>query len=360
MRVAIALSGGMDSLRAAWLLKEAGHDVMAFHMRLPTFGSADAVETDRQRESTLYALAQRLDIPLSVVDCREIFLQKVIDPFLRAYAEGLTPNPCVLCNSAVKFGYFLQQALTAGADKLATGHYVRLRVPEKPGERYALLSGIDARKDQSYFLYGLSQEQLAHTLFPLGNETKESTRIWVRTHGFDPLIPEESQEICFIASGNYRRFVEEHWPQALHHAEGPIRDASGAYIGHHKGLYRYTVGQRRGIDIPSTAPYYVLALDPKTNTLWVGRSQDLCAREALVAQVNWVSVDPPMEPLRALVRLRHQHRPAPAWILSQANGTVRVRFDEPQRAVTPGQAAVFYDGKRVLGGGVLQKKPGEL
>lgn len=347
----------MDSLRAAWLLKEAGHEVMAFHMRLPTFGSGDAVETDHQRESNLSVLAKRLDIPLFVVDCREIFFQKVIDPFLRAYMEGFTPNPCVVCNPGIKFGYLLQQALKAGADKLATGHYVRLRVPERPGERYALLSGLDARKDQSYFLYGLRQEQLAHALFPLGDETKESTRLWARTHGFDPLIPDESQEICFIASGDYRRFVEEQWPQAALHAEGPIRDASGAYIGRHKGLYRYTVGQRRGIDIPSTAPYYVLALDPKTNTLWVGRSQDLLASEALVAQVNWVSVDPPVEPVRAFVRLRHQHRPAAAWILPQANGTVRVRFDVPQRAVTPGQAAVFYDGNTVLGGGVLQKKP---
>ncbi|MGQ9670977.1 MAG: tRNA 2-thiouridine(34) synthase MnmA [Desulfosoma sp.] len=359
MRVAIALSGGMDSLRAAWLLKEAGHEVVAFHMRLPTFGSVDAFEADPQRESNLWALAHRLDIPLFVVDCREIFLQKVIDPFLQAYAEGLTPNPCVVCNPGIKFGYLLQQALKAGADKLATGHYVRLGVPERPGGRYALLSGLDARKDQSYFLYGLRQEQLAYALFPLGKETKESTRLWARTHGFDPLIPEESQEICFIASGDYRRFVQEHWPQAALHAEGPVRDASGAYIGRHKGLYLYTVGQRRGIDIPSTAPYYVLALDPKTNTLWVGRSQDLLASEALVAQVNWVSVDPPMEPVRAFVRLRHQHRPAPAWIHPQANGTVCVRFDVPQRAVTPGQAAVFYDGNTVLGGGVLQKKPME-
>lgn len=333
---------------------------MAFHMRLPTFGLADTAETDRHRESRLQVLAQRLDIPLFVVDCRETFFQKVINPFLRAYAEGLTPNPCVLCNPTIKFGYLLQQALKAGADKLATGHYVRLKAPERPAERYALLSGADARKDQSYFLYGLSQEQLARALFPLGNETKESTRLWVRTYGFDALLHEESQEICFIASGDYRRFVEEYWPQATLHAEGPVRDTSGAYIGRHKGLYRYTVGQRRGIDIPSTAPYYVLALDPKTNTLWVGRARDLLASEALVGQLNWVSIDPPSKPLRAFVRLRYQHRAAPAVILPQSNGTVRVRFEAPQRAVTPGQAAVFYDGSTVLGGGVLQKNSGEI
>ncbi|MEJ5347642.1 MAG: tRNA 2-thiouridine(34) synthase MnmA [Desulfosoma sp.] len=356
MRVAIALSGGMDSLRAAWLLKEAGHDVMAFHMRLPTFGSTDAHETDHQRESRLRALAHRLGIPLVMVDCRHIFHREVIDPFLRAYAEGLTPNPCVLCNPTVKFGYLLDHALKAGAEKLATGHYVRLQAPDSPYGRYALLCGMDSQKDQSYFLYGLTQKQLSCALFPLGRETKESTRQWAENHGFHELLPEESQEICFIASGDYRRFIQEHWPQATLQGEGPVRDASGAVIGRHKGLYRYTVGQRRGIDIPSSEPYYVLALDPKTNTLWVGRSKDLLCSKALVDRVNWVSIDPPKQPLRAWVRIRHQHRPASALLLPQENGTVQVHFDVAQRAVTPGQAAVFYDRDRVLGGGVLQPK----
>lgn len=360
MRVAIALSGGMDSLRAAWLLKEAGHDVVALHMRLfspsPAVGPGSAHASHADRESRLQLLASRLGVPLFIVDCQEPFERSVIRPFIDAYRQGLTPNPCVLCNPAVKFGFLLDKALEMGAEKLATGHYVRTRDPEHPGGRYGLRCGADARKDQSYFLYGLSQRQLSRALFPLGEETKESTRAWAKAHGLDGLIPEESQEICFIPSGDYRRFFEDRAPQAVRGAEGPVRDTSGAVIGRHKGLFRYTVGQRRGIHIPSSAPYYVLALDVETNTLWVGRANDLLDAEARVGALNWVSVDPPSGPIQALVRLRHQHRPAPAHIIPLADGTVRVRFDTPQRAVTPGQAAVFYRDDLVLGGGLLLKK----
>lgn len=360
MRVAIALSGGMDSLRAAWLLKEAGHDVMALHMRLfPSSSVHEArggLESDVDRESRLQAVADRLDIPLFFVDCRDPFERCVIRPFLEAYRNGLTPNPCVLCNPAVKFGHLLEIAMEMGAERFATGHYVRKRDPRSSGERFALQCGVDVRKDQSYFLYGLSQEQISRALFPLGEETKESTRAWARARGFDGLIPEESQEICFIPSGDYRRFVQDHAPEAAQGAEGPVRDTSGAVIGRHKGLFRYTVGQRRGIDIPSTEPYYVLDLDPETNTLWVGRAYELFAAEALVGRLNWIAVEPPTEPIRAMVRIRHQHRPAPARIFPLPDGTARVRFETPQRAVTPGQAAVFYDGDVVLGGGLLQKR----
>lgn len=360
MRVAIAMSGGMDSLRAAWLLKEAGHEVLAFHMLLPLPECGDGLQAHRARESRLRALAHRLDIPLILVDCREVFRRCVIDPFIQAYGQGLTPNPCVLCNPTVKFGYLWHQAMEAGAEMFATGHYVRKKSPAEPDGRVALLSGLDPQKDQSYFLYGLTQEQLSQSIFPLGNETKESTRRWARATGFDGLIPEESQEICFIPSGDYRRFVLEHMAHQGIDAEGPVRDTTGAVIGRHKGLFRYTVGQRRGIDIPSTAPYYVLRLDPETNTLWVARSHELLSGEAVVGRINWVSMDPPTDPVRASVRLRHQHRPASAVVIPQPDGTVRVRFDAPQRAVTPGQAAVFYDGDVVLGGGILLKKPWEF
>ncbi len=360
MRVAIALSGGMDSLRAAWLLREAGHDVVALHMRLfspvPASGNSTGRESDEDRESRLQAVASRLGIPLFIVDCREVFERCVIRPFIEAYRNGLTPNPCVLCNPAVKFGFLLERALAMGAEKLATGHYVRKRDPESPRGRYLLRCGADARKDQSYFLYGLSQDQLSRALFPLGDETKESTRAWALAHGFDELIPEESQEICFIPSGDYRRFLQDYAPEATDGPQGPIRDTSGALIGRHRGLFRYTVGQRRGIDIPSSAPYYVLELDPRTNTLWVGRSHELLTTEAVVGRLNWVSIAPPGETFRAAVRIRHQHQPAPAQVTPLPDGTARVRFEAPQRAVTPGQAAVFYRDDVVLGGGVLQKK----
>ncbi len=359
MRVAIALSGGMDSLRAAWLLKEAGHDVVALHMRLfPSFLVHEAREgqSDVDRESRLQAVAARLDIPLFFVDCRDPFEHRVIRPFIEAYRNGLTPNPCVWCNSAVKFGHLLEKAVERGAERFATGHYVRKKDPQSSAERFALQCGVDARKDQSYFLYGLNQEQLSRALFPLGEETKESTRAWARSQGLDGLIPEESQEICFIPSGDYRRFVQDYAPEALQGAEGPVRDTSGTVIGRHKGLFRYTVGQRRGIDIPSSAPYYVLDLDPKTNTLWVGRAHELFTADAVVGHLNWVAIKPPTEPIRAMVRIRHQHRPAPARIIPLPDGTVRVLFETPQRAVTPGQAAVFYDGDVVLGGGLLEKK----
>lgn len=358
MIIAVALSGGADSLRAAWTLQKAGHSVFALHMRLlpPSApeGSAPRPETDRH-EALVAELAQHLHIPLRVVDLSRDFERLVIRPFLEAYRRGRTPNPCVICNPTVKFGRLLEEARRLGADRLATGHYVRKLDPSQCAGRFGLLRSPDPAKDQSYFLYGLSQEQLEHAVFPLAEETKAATRNWAEREGFARILPEESQEICFIPSGDYRRFLLDRLGGAAPPAEGPILDRSGKVLGRHKGIFNYTIGQRRGLNLPSTAPWYVIRLDPDQNAVWVGRADELLCRETLVCRVNWVSI-PPIDRFRkALVRIRNQHKPAPAVLEPLSETVVRVRFDTPQRAVTPGQAAVFYDGDLLLGGGVIEK-----
>ncbi len=358
MIVAVALSGGADSLRAAWILKRTGHDVQAVHMRvLPssTTGLWNASEEIEKRETLVRELARKLDVPLTVVDLRDEFDRQVVRPFVEAYRCGITPNPCVLCNPAIKFGLFMEKSLALGADRFATGHYVQKVDPSDNNGRFGLRRSPDSAKDQSYFLCGLTQAQLARTLFPLGKETKHSTNQWLRKAGFSRWISEESQEICFIPAGNYREFLVERLGRNTPPPGGPIVDLTGKVVGRHKGIFNYTVGQRRGLNVPSTAPYYVVAIDPERNIVWVGRSDDLWTREMIVGLVNWVSIDAPSNPREALVRIRNQHRPAPAQVVPLAKNKVLVRFHAPQRAVTPGQAAVFYENDLLLGGGRIEK-----
>lgn len=352
------MSGGVDSLRTAALLKERGNDVFGIHMQL--FPDTESRGWSNgpilhNRESNLKSLADQLEIPLTTVDFRDLFRDEVILPFIQAYRNGLTPNPCVICNPTIKFGFLLQEAQQRGADYLATGHYARVIPPADKSERFKLCRGRDLRKDQSYFLYGLSQRQLSHALFPLGDFSKDQVLQWARNQGLPPDLEAESQELCFIPSGNYQEFLLQHSHSAP--KAGPIVDMEGNYLAQHKGIFAYTIGQRRGLGIASSAPYYVTELDPATDTVRVGREQDLYCSELEVKEVNWLSIPPPKSPLYAEVRIRNQHRPAPAWIVpSQAGTENTVRFDEPQRAVTPGQAAVFYQDDLVLGGGTIQKK----
>ena len=349
------MSGGVDSLKAAALLRQQGHELIALHMRLlPDIeglcgGSRSSLP---RREDTLKNLASWLGITCHIVDLRAGFDSLVIQPFVAAYQAGLTPNPCSICNPRIKFGLLLDEARRLGAECLATGHYARLQAPADHGSRFRLQCGRDSAKDQSYFLYGLSQDQLAQAMFPLGEFYKRDVQTWAEQNlGFK--VPEESQEICFIPSGHYRDFLAQRLAIELRDQRGDIVDVQGTVLGQHQGIHGYTVGQRRGLGIASANPYYVIALEPATNRVVVGRAQDLYRAELLVGSVNWLSIPAPSEARRCRVRIRHQHRPAPAILIPEEAGQVLVRFDQPQRAVAPGQAAVFYDHDVVLGGGII-------
>jgi tRNA-uridine 2-sulfurtransferase len=307
------------------------------------------------QEATLEELASRLGAPLTVVDMREAFERLVIRPFLQTYLRGLTPNPCITCNPEIKFGLLLQEARRQGAVRLATGHYAGILPPASREDRFRLCKGRDPKKDQSYFLYRLSQEQLASAVFPLGNLKKSDVLRWADERGLSSLIPEESQEICFIPSGNYHEFLRSTPGLSSLQAPGPIVDMEGNVLGEHKGIFAYTVGQRRGMGIASSAPYYVVDLDASSNTVRVGRAHDLFRQKLDAEDVNWVSIPPPARPMRCQVRIRNQHIPAPALVTGVGEDRATVRFDEPQRAITPGQAAVFYDDDLLLGGGTIGK-----
>jgi len=359
VRVAVAMSGGVDSLGTALLLREQGHDVFGIHMRLLPLSGGDSPDAEailRKREEALSSLASKLGISLAFVDMWEAFERCVIVPFIEAYQKGLTPNPCVLCNPQIKFGLLLEEARLRGADHLATGHYARILLPGKSSDRIGLCRARDPAKDQSYFLFGLSQEQLGSAVFPLGTFTKREVLQWAGDAGYAPLLPEESQEICFIPSGNYQEFLKKRLSPPPHALQGPILDMEGNLLGEHKGIFAYTVGQRRGLGISSTAPLYVVEIEPADNIVRVGRDHELFRSELEVEKVNWVSIPTPSKPVQAQVRIRNQHRPAPARVTPAGEAGAVVRFEEPQRAVTPGQAAVFYDGDLLLGGGTIMKQ----
>jgi tRNA-specific 2-thiouridylase len=343
--VAVAVSGGVDSMVTALLLKEKAHEVLALHMILRPEDSPEPAEH-------IVQLAARLDVPLHVVDLRRPFRQQVIKPFLEAYRRGKTPNPCVICNPSIKFTLLQEHAGKLGATTLATGHYVRLFRDESDGS-LRLFRGRDRSKDQSYFLYRLSQEQLARTFFPLGNYLKSEVRKLAIDAGMQGYYRPESQEICFISNNDYRAFLEQHLGSDLP-GPGPVLDLKGQKLGEHEGIHRYTLGKRRRLGIPSSAPYYVIGLEPDTNTIRVGRESDLRRKEMLVTDVNWIAASPPTSELQALVQVRSRHRESPALLKPTSGGTL-VRFLEPQKAITPGQSAVFYDEDEVLGGGIIEQ-----
>lgn len=343
--VAVAMSGGVDSSVAAALLQEAGWTVVGMTMVVAS-GMRHTV-ANAQR------VAQALNIEHLILDCTELFRAQVIEDFCTQYRSGRTPNPCIRCNDAVKFGFLREQAARNGADFFATGHYARIEASETSG-LFRLLPGVDRLKDQSYFLYRLDQQRLGRILMPLGISTKEQIRTIARSKALPVPYDRESQDVCFLAGADYADFVREHLPGCA--APGPILDRSGRVLGSHRGLIHYTVGQRRGIGIAGPVPLYVLALDPERNALVVGEKEYLYGDFLEARAVHYVSGAAPDGPVRALVKIRYLHRPASAVVMPREGDRAQVLFDAPQLSITPGQSVVFYDVQEnfVIGGGVIE------
>jgi tRNA-uridine 2-sulfurtransferase len=357
-RIVVGMSGGVDSSVAAGLLVEAGHEAIGVTLRVwpwaePTdavrrFGSCCSVETadDARR------VAQRLGIPYYLLNTEEAFSRNVIDRFVQDYRAGRTPVPCVACNRDLKFGSLLRRALAWDAGAVATGHYARITRDPVMG-RSLLWKAVDARKDQSDFLWPLTQDQLAAARFPVGHLTKDEVREHARRLGLVTADKPESQELCFIPDDDYRGFLKRRDPSAFR--PGRIVDIDGVERGQHGGIVNFTIGQRRGLGLHGGAVKYVVDLDPETHTVVVGDGADL-ERDSLVAtDVNFIAGEAPRTPMRVEARIRHRHEPAPASLRMLDNGHVEVSFDRPQRAITPGQSVVWYQGDLVIGGGVIAR-----
>ncbi len=356
LRVAVALSGGVDSAVAAALLLEQGFEVFGVTMRLwhePPSGPDVPPLPDPADGAG--RVAQTLGIPLHVVDARELFRQQVVERFIAEYGAGRTPNPCLYCNRQVKFGFLFEQALALGADRFATGHYARVR--RKPddapdGATWQLLKGVDRGKDQSYVLYVLGQRELSRTLFPLGEWTKSDVRQMAARRGLVAAPTAESQDLCFVCDGDYRRFLQRYAPQAF--APGPILDVNGREIGRHKGLACYTVGQREGMGIAAPEALYVLRVDAARNALIAGPRRELGSDCLIAGEVNWIAGLPPVGQVAVEAKIRYRATTAPAMVTPRPDGCVRVQFPEPLRDISPGQGVVFYQGDVTLGGGIIQ------
>jgi tRNA-uridine 2-sulfurtransferase len=369
MKIAVAMSGGVDSSAAAAMLKEAGHELVGFTMQLWNQRRGLSVGEDGEPLPSRCCslddvydarrVAEDLGFPFYVLNLEREFERDVVEPFVQSYLGGETPIPCVACNSRLKFASLDRMALSVGCDKVATGHYARVRFDEAAG-RYRLLRGVDARKDQSYFLWELTQDQLSRALFPLGEMSKPEVREVARRNNLYVAEKKESQEICFVPDGDYAGFIERYLEAEGREGERPARgeivDTEGRVVGRHEGVHRYTVGQRRGLGVSRQLPLYVVRVEAENNRVVVGEAEELLSDEFTAAGVNWVAFDDPAEPVRAEVRVRYRHEEANATVTPLGAGRVRVRFDEPQRAVTPGQATVFYRGEEVLGGGWIVKQ----
>lgn len=348
------MSGGVDSSVTASLLKDAGYDVIGITMKVwpqDCISRAEDKCCGPQAVADARGVAHALGIPHYVIDEADQFEKLVIDYFKSEYQSGRTPNPCVMCNEKLKFGNLLTRARALGATAVGTGHYARV---EKRGNRWALLKGTDSRKDQSYFLFSLSQEQLAHTLMPLGGMNKPDVRAVAQKLGLKVYDKEDSQEICFVPGNDYGAFLKSHMGESEFHP-GEIVHRDGRILGKHEGIELFTVGQRKGIGLSHPTPLYVLDIDPVTQRVVVGDDNDLWNETFEVERVIWSAVESCEDGRQISVKIRHSHVGAPAKIFNVSKDRVRIEWLEPQRAVTPGQAAVFYDSDLVLGGGWIAR-----
>jgi len=350
--VAVALSGGVDSAVTAALAVAAGYRVFGVMLRLWAEAGAEGENRCCTRESVddARAVARTLDIPFQVLDAREVFKREVVDPYVAAAAALDTPNPCLLCNQAVRFGFLLRQVAALGADVVATGHYAR--VERDPDGRVRLLRGVDPRKDQSYVLHRLGQDQLARSWFPLGNRTKVEIRALAARRGLPGAARPDSEDLCWVGAGGVAGFLARHLAPGVA-VPGPILDPDGQTIGRHDGLPFYTLGQRRGLGLSGGAARYVIGRDPARNALLVGPDERLQATEVMVRDLHWIAGAPPPVDAALTAQIRYRAAPAPAAVVDVGAGTARVRFEEPQRGPTPGQALVLYDGDVCLGGGLI-------
>jgi tRNA-specific 2-thiouridylase len=355
------MSGGVDSSTVAAVLQERGHPIVGLTMQLWNQRRLPELQGDGPKQHRCCSLddvydakrvAQHLNFPHYVVNFEEQFEQRVVRPFVDQYLAGRTPIACTNCNTDVKFEPLLRMARQIGAERLATGHYARIRQNDQSG-RWELLRARDESKDQSYFLWGLSQEQLSRSEFPLGELTKEEVRTLARRTNLPVAEKPESMELCFVPTGNYVQFIQAYSKDTgipLSQSEGEIVTEDGAVVGHHNGVHNFTIGQRKGLGFAAGKPLYVLSIDPEKNRVVVGDDDSLRTTSFEVNDVNWVSIEQPSGPIRATVKIRHKHEPTDATVEQIDATTARIAFAAPQRAITPGQGAVFYDGDRILGG----------
>ena len=341
----IAMSGGVDSSVAAYLMQQAGFDCSGAMMQLWESQQAGCAEDAKK-------VAQRLGMDFHIFDYTSHFRKEVVDTFICCYEQGGTPNPCIQCNRHLKFGALLEKAIAMGYQKLATGHYARIEKDDNTG-RYLLLRAEDKNKDQTYFLSCLTQEQLKHIVFPLGALTKDQVRQIAQEQGFLNAKKKDSQDICFIPDGDYLSFMKAYTGKT--YPSGDFLDLSGKVLGKHGGAVGYTIGQRKGLGLAMGQPVYVCKKDMEKNTVTVGSNDDLFRSALLADNWNWIAIPELTEPIRVTAKIRYRHIEQPATVYPEANGWARVEFDAPQRAITPGQTIVVYDGDKVIGGGTIQK-----